>query len=535
MAAVPPIIKAALLYSLFEQRLRRIQNAAEAGVFRGLIGLEKEGLRVSREGVISRQDHPRSLGAPLTNAFITTDYSEALLEFVTPAFGEIEAALAFLCDAHRFVYGALEEEILWSASMPCVLEGERSIRIARYGDSNPGRMKTVYRRGLGHRYGRVMQVIAGVHFNYSFSDAFWDAYRRIEDPRAEPRAFSDRAYMALVRNLQRYGWLIPYLFGASPAVCKSFVGGRPTSLEPFDRGTLYEPYATSLRMGDIGYTNRKEKGVGIRACYDDLPAYLHSLRAAIETPCPQWQRLGVKVDGRYEQLNANILQIENEYYSTVRPKQILQGLEKPTTALHKRGIRYVELRSLDLNSYQPLGISAEQGRFIEAFMLFCLLQDSPPISDLEREEIDRNLTDAAHRGRDPRLLLKRQGRSLGLREWGGEICDALAPVCRLLDGGAEDGPYAGALRQQRGAVEDPDLTPSARMLATMADNQEGFFQFAWRMSHKHKTYFDNLPPDPERSRLFEQEAQRSVAELAAIEAREESPFDQFLADYFAAG
>lgn len=346
----------------------------------GNIGLEKESLRVTPDGNISRTKHPAALGSALTNRYITTDYSEAQTEVITPPFSASRDALEFLGDAHAFVYSKLQDEILWATSMPCVLDSGANIPIAQYGSSNAGQMKTIYRRGLGHRYGRVMQVISGVHFNYSPSDAFWQMYQELQRDSVQPRAFIDKQYFAMVRNLKRYGWLIPYLFGASPAVCKSFIGDRETRLLEFNENTYFGPFATSLRMGDIGYTNSREKGIGINVCYDSLDSYITSLSYAINTSCPEWERIGTVVNGRYEQLNSNILQIENEHYSTVRPKQIAGGLEKPTLALQKRGVRYVELRSSDVNAFHPLGISQEQLWFLEAFMLFCLLQDSPGIS-----------------------------------------------------------------------------------------------------------------------------------------------------------
>ncbi|MEW8211129.1 MAG: glutamate--cysteine ligase, partial [Candidatus Thiodiazotropha taylori] len=347
--------------------MKRLHQAGQLELLRGgLIGLEKEALRVSPQGCISSLPHPEVLGSPLTNRYITTDYSEALTEIITPPSTDRHEPLKFLFEAHRFVYQHLGDEILWSTSMPCVVEDDERIPIAEYGNSNAGMMKTVYRRGLGHRYGRVMQVIAGVHFNYSLPQDFWWVYQQLEGDKSDTQGFISDAYFGMLRNLQRLGWLVPYLFGASPAVCKSFLGGRPTSLESFDEYTYFSPYATSLRMGDIGYQNSKEQGTGIKACYDCLDAYVETLSRAIETPCPIYQAMGVKIDGRYEQLNANILQIENEYYSTVRPKQIPEMMEKPIHALQRRGVRYVELRSLDVNAFHPLGIADEQVYFIEA-------------------------------------------------------------------------------------------------------------------------------------------------------------------------
>ncbi len=496
------------------------------------MGLEKESLRVSSEGGIARTPHPPALGSALTNAFITTDYSEALTEFITPPLHGVEAALDFLCDIQKFVYENLGDEVLWATSMPCVLEGGANIPIARYGRSNTGCMKTIYRRGLGHRYGRMMQVIAGVHYNYSLPEGFWPLFQELERDRNPARHFIDERYFGLIRNLQRYGWLIPYLLGASPAICKSFLGGKPTTLETFDRSTCYAPFATSLRMGDIGYTNKKEQGVGIKACYDSLDAYVASLTNAIETSCSSWEPIGIEVEGQYKQLNSNILQIENEYYSTVRPKQPPEGLEKPTLALRCRGVRYVELRSLDVNAFEPLGIGMAQLRFLEAFMIFCLLQESPLIDNREQREIDWNLEDVAHRGRTPSLKLLWQGRETRLRDWAQEILDAMVGICEQLDGGAT-GPHAAALVEQRELVLDPDRTPSARMLAEMREHGEGFFAFAQRLSHRHRCYFEKAELDPGRRALLQREVQFSRERQFAMEQADDIPFREFLDNYFA--
>ena len=522
------------MYQKARQRLRRLIDLRHSHLLRNsLIGVEKETLRVNKQGGIAQTAHPAELGSSLTNPYITTDYSEALTEFITPPFREVREVLDFLRDAQQYVYQCLEDEYLWATSMPCVVAGEESIRIAEYGRSNAGMMKHIYRRGLGYRYGRVMQSIAGVHFNYSFPIEFWEIYAELEGNALPMQDFISESYMALIRNLQRFGWLIPYLFGASPAICKSFLGAEPTSLEEFDENSYYQPYATSLRMGDIGYQNNRENEHGIKACYDSLRGYVDSLSCAIGTPCPEYQKIGVLVDGEYRQLNANILQIENEYYSTIRPKQIPKGNERPTLALSRRGIAYVELRSLDVNAFDPLGINERQLYFLECFLLFCLLHESPVISLDERRAIDDNELRAAHRGREPDLKLNRVHESLTLRDWAGELLEEMQPVCQLLDLGREDQPYCRALQAQQRKVQDPELTPSARMLAEMRDREESFYRFASRMSQIHEHFFRNLPLSEAKQRFFAELAVKSLEDQAALEAADEISFEQYLQRYYA--
>ncbi len=501
----------------------------------GLLGLEKESLRVGSGGCLSQQPHPALFGSALTHPHITTDYSEALLEFITPPMAGSRQALDYLADLQAYVQQRLGEELLWATSMPCVQrrDDEEMIPIARYGSSNAGRMKHIYRVGLANRYGRMMQIIAGVHVNISLDPKLWPYWQEIRGRRdLSLRALIDDAYMGMLRNLQRFGWLIPYLFGASPAVCKGFFESQPMgSLQVLDKDTYYEPFATSLRLGDIGYQNRREEGVGVKADYDSLSAYVASLAHAIDTPALLWEEIGVRVAGEYRQLSANILQIENEYYSSVRPKQLLDGLEKPIHALSRRGIRYIELRSLDVNVYQPLGVGKEEVVFLRLLAMLSLLVDSPSFCRRERCEVDRNLLQVAHRGREPGLRLCREGQQVPLQTWATEILQAMVPLCDAM--GDEADLCRQVLDAQMEKVRDPDVTPSARMLAEMKARGETFQQFARRLSHQHAREALNHFVPPEREREWDTLAGESLRQQQAMEASDEMDFDVFLAAYLA--
>lgn len=523
------------MYQLAEYYLKAFTEIKDKSIFsHSLIGLEKETLRVSDKGSLAQTSHPQALGSALTHPHITTDYSEALLEIVTPPFQDIPSVLAFLNDTQNYIYKQLDDELLWATSMPCVVAGATSIPLAKYGSSNSGIMKTVYRRGLGHRYGRVMQVIAGVHFNFSFSKEFWPIYFELNKTKNNDNQedlISD-SYFSLLRNLQRYGWLIPYLFGASPAVCKSFLEGKNTSLLAFDDNTYYEPFATSLRMGDIGYQNNKESEVGVVADYNSLSRYTKSLQHAVETPCPEYQDIGLEKDGEYQQLSENILQIENEYYSTVRPKQITETNEMPTEALNQRGVQYVELRSLDVNASHPLGINEEQLYFLEVFMLFCLTHESPDIDADEQKEIDENEMLTAHQGRDPKLKLKRNGEAISIKEWGGELITVMQGFAELLDDVHSSKYYSESLQKQKQSIDDPECTPSAKMLSEMRENGEGFYQHAMRMSKQHHETFLNEKLSDEKTQYYQGLTASSLQQQKQIEENDVLPFATFLERYF---
>ena len=408
------------MYKIAEQRLRRLLNAGDEGLLRGgKKGLEKESLRVTADGQIAQSPHPASLGSTLTHPYITTDYSEALIELITPPSPDITETTAFLTEIHQYVYQHLQDELLWAASMPCAVGDDKSIPIADYGSSNVGMMKHVYRRGLEYRYGRRMQAISGIHFNYSLPEQFWPVFQDEEDDAGSLQEFIGDKYFALIRNFIRFEWLVLYLFGSSPAICKSFLAGRATRFEEFDPSTYYLPYATSLRMSDIGYKNKNQAVLNI--AYNSLDEYVSSLTRAIETPYPEYEAVGVIRDGQYMQLNTNILQIENEFYSFVRPKQTTLSGEKPTVALKRRGVQYVEIRALDVGLLDPCGVNDAQLRFLEIFLLFCLLQDSPLIDAQEQRSIDYNERTVALRGREPGLKLQQNNHWRGLAEWLQEI------------------------------------------------------------------------------------------------------------------
>ncbi|MDH3712727.1 MAG: glutamate--cysteine ligase [Gammaproteobacteria bacterium] len=521
------------VYDLYNRRLAAFQQDAYARLLtQGLIGLEKENLRVAANGTIAQTPHPRALGSALTHPNVTTDYSEALIELITAPSSEVAVLLAQLDEIMRVVYAALDEEILWSTSMPCVVEGETSIPIAWYGTSNSGLMKRVYRQGLAYRYGKTMQIIAGVHFNYSFAQELWPSFTDIAGGDAR-HASKSESYMSLTRNLLRLGWLVPYLFGSSPAVCRSFFPNGQSDLEAFNGTTFYAPFATSLRLSDIGYQNNRESELGINIDYGSLPDYIESMTEAISQPHSEYQRIGVKVGGEYRQLNANRLQIENEYYSTVRVKEIAQRLEKPTTALALRGVRYVELRSLDVSPFDPLGVCESQLRFLELLMTFCLLHDSPPLSSDERREISYNLQQTAVQGRDPDLTLCRGGTAIKLRAWAGELLQQLRGVAEIMDGASGADDYARTLTEQLERVHDSDATPSARVLQEMRDNKESFFEFAMRWSYRHQRALAEHPITAGQAAEYQRRAEQSLAEQAAMEAADDVDFDTFLKEYFA--
>jgi glutamate--cysteine ligase len=516
----------------FDRRLKALSAAGDAALLQGgLRGVEKECLRVTPDGYIAATDHPQALGSALTNRYITTDYSEALSEFITPPEHSTTDTLQFLNDIHQFAYSAIGDELLWASSMPCRIRSEDDIPIARYGSSNVATMKTVYRRGLGYRYGRYMQAIAGVHFNFSLPAAFWPAYAELERSRGGATELKSEAYLAMVRNVRRLDWLLLYLFGASPAVCKSFLPKGSAGLIELDSGTYYAPHATSLRMSDIGYKNASQAELWISA--DSLEEYIANLTKVIRTPHPGYEKIGVLVDGLYRQLNPNQLQIENEYYSTIRPKRSALSGERPTAALRRGGVEYVELRALDIDPFTAAGASEMGLRFAEVFLIYNLLADSPAISTDERACINFNHGTVARRGREKRLMLRRQGRTVPLRDWAREITSAMQGVAELLDAGTGR-EYQKALAACAARLDDPELTPSARLIRELQENRQSLADYCLDLSRRYRDHFLALPPESNRHfQLLEIEAQASLDRQCWIEEHDTLTFEEYLAAYYA--
>ncbi len=359
------------------QALSRLEKHPQAlkGIQRGL---ERETLRVNADGSLATTSHAAMLGSALTHKWITTDFAEALLEFITPVEGDIDHMLTIMRDIHRYTARQIGDERMWPLSMPCYIKDGQDIELAQYGTSNIGRLKTLYREGLKNRYGALMQTISGVHYNFSLPMAFWEA----KGGSTDKETVSD-GYFRLIRNYYRFGWVIPYLFGASPAICSSFLQGKPTTL-PFEKtpnGMYYLPYATSLRLSDLGYTNKSQSNLGIT--FNNLHDYVVALKRAIKTPSEEYAKIGLQKEGKYLQINTNILQIENELYAPIRPKRVTRSGETPSDALLRGGIEYIEVRSLDINPFTAIGVDEQQVRFLDLFMVWCVLADAPEMSSDE--------------------------------------------------------------------------------------------------------------------------------------------------------
>lgn len=493
-------------------------------------GIEKESLRILPDGYLSKSPHPQALGATLTNTHITTDYSEALPEFITQATSERLRPLEELTEIHQFVYQNIDDELLWSMSMPCVMEEEKDIPIARYGSSNSAKMKEVYRLGLGIRYGRFMQTIAGVHYNFSLPESFWQELHQKQESELPLQDFISDNYMRLIRNYLRYSWLIPLFFGASPALCESFIKDQNIDLDELVPGTRYGKYATSLRMSDLGYQNKAQSRLNIS--YNSLSEYIDGLESAISTPDPFYQEVGVKKDGEYHQLNTNTLQIENEFYSSIRPKRVSRSGERPSIALRNNGVEYIEIRALDINPFSAIGIEQSQISFLDAFLLACLFAKSEPVNPRETGEYQENFRSVVRKGRHPELCLSVQNRCVPLVKVAKELLEKISLFSDILDDAYATDEHRQIVTQLNSQLDNLAETYSGRIVSTIEERKDGFFPYAMEVSKQHKSALSEQLLSPEKMQYYRQEAKDSHQRKAQIEAQDSITFEAFLASYY---
>ena len=522
--------------SSFEHNLALLSNKAGHEILTRLQrGIEKEGLRVDAEGRLALSPHPRALGSALTNPWLTTDFSESLLEFITPVHQSIDKVLEYMRNIHVLARKNMAEEDIWAASMPCILPEEEQIPIAQYGDSNVAKMKTTYRVGLGHRYGRAMQTVAGIHYNFSLPEEYWqaafaDAKANGTTTHGDIQDYINDRYLDLIRNFRRNYWLLIYLLGAAPCFDESFVRARQHNMERLNDSDLYLPHATSLRMGDLGYQSAAQQSLFV--CYNELDTYIKTLGEAIHIPYPDYENIGIIEDGEYKQLSTALLQIENEFYSPIRPKRVTNSGETPLRALAERGIEYIEVRCLDINPFCDIGIDAETIRFLDAFLLHCLTKESALCDCEEFKLIAKNQARIVNRGRDPELQIYCGKKEIPMRDCARQMLEDIGAIAAQLDSAHNTRDYSTSIEQQRRKVDNAELTPSARYLAELSANSESHSQFAGRLTQQYASEFQQheLAKDIETALL--KDARESLEKQAEIEASDDISFEQFLRNYY---
>ncbi len=471
-------------------------------------GIEKESLRVDLDNYISKLSHPKNLGKALTNKYITTDYAEALLELVTPPYLSIEQTLEQLTLTHHFVYNNLHNEKLWPLSMPPNLANNYQAIIASYGSSNVAKLKELYRSGLHYRYGDNMQLISGIHYNFSLSEDFWQIYPNDKNT----------GYMALCRNFVRNLYVIYYLLGASPGYCDNFLDGMRLASHSRLRGNdelsgndeisrNVNKNATTLRMTDIGYQSTEQEQINIH--FDDLDEYFTKLRKAIITPDEKYKNIE-------HQISSNLLQIENEYYSPIRPKPKFESGKKSLINLRDSGIDYIEVRAIDLDPFEPIGISQDTCYFLEVFLIFCILEDSPKIDSFELNNIKAKNKLVAKDG------LNQSNKNI--KQDVINFLEKLTNIADLLDYLYENNNYSHAINLQIDKINNNNL-PAQKM------HNFDLQDLGAQLSDKYHNYFANLKT-PDFSEFILEAKNSEIRQKELEELSKNFIFDEYLKSYF---
>ncbi len=470
------------------------QNNHSQLLLNGNWGIEKETLRTTPNGKLALTPHPKEFGDKTTHPYITTDFSESQLELITPPFDNIETTFNYLEKIHSKVSNTLDNELLWPFSMPGNLPYEEAIPIAKFNNSTEGAKKEIYRKGLALRYGKKMQMISGIHYNYSFGEQLYDLLYQHFGKSQEQQDFKNKIYFALVRNFLRYNWLLSFLFGSSPVADDSYNQTIMQKLNiagdccPNWKLNCYIKNTTTLRMSPLGYMNELQNNKKIS--YNNLSEYINELKKLLNIKSPHFARFGIFKDNKQIQLNDNLLQLVAEYYSPVRFKQTCKKDESPLDALSKRGIDYLEIRTFDLDPFAPNGIALEQLYFTHVFILFCLFENSPNISTNEEQIIQQNIQNTALNGRDKRLNLnKSTSETINLSDWSKEIFTKLKLIAQLLDNHNNSNKYYNAVEKQLQKINHHELLPSNQIINQMKKNNETFAQLGLRIAKENQKYF----------------------------------------------
>jgi len=494
-------------------------------------GIEKESLRIDSQGSISKKKHPDKLGSALTNEFITTDFSEALLELVTPTFTDTQDCIEFLTDLHSFVYRSMDKELLWPLSMPCSIESDEEVLIGRYGSSNTGMMKSIYRKGLAHRYGSKMQTISGIHYNFSFPNKF---FKKISDfkrlTNQDLKDIKNDIYLGIARNFKRYEWLYFLLFGASPAFSSTFTEKDLSRFEKLPKGSYFQKHATSLRMGDLGYISKIQNNLNISI--NSIEEYLQDLKNALTKSHVEYENIGEILEGERIQLNSSVIQIENEYYSTIRPKRTCPSGERPINILRSQGIEYLELRCVDLDPFSPIGIERKQIDFLDIFLLLCLIKESPPFNEKETQHLKENHKRIVNYGRKPDLKIYFENDEVFVSDLASNLLQEMYEIAEELGKilfREKNNVWKESLQTQKETLEDLNLTPSGRMVERLIRNNLSHEELGMEIAKSNVAFFENY--NNSREDIFKRETSLSKDKQKKIESEKSLPFEEYLTDF----
>lgn len=400
-------------------------------ILAGLFGIEWESLRAKGDGELSLTPHPEIFGDKLTNPLITTDFSESQIEIITPTFNSIEAAFNNFSLLADLVNSSLpEDEYLWFQSIPCILPYWDKIPIAQYSDEGLESQK--YREDLAKKYGVKKQMISGVHFNFSFSDEFFERLCEIEGVDLSLKEFKNEVYLKIARNYLRYCWLIIYLTGCSIGSHKTFSNDCIHLMdEKDDYGSYYSTHGPSFRNASCGYKNLKE----LYPSYNSVEEFTNDVNGFIE--------------------NGDLSEAK-ELYTQIRlkpknPKELLDSLNDD-------GIQYIEIRTLDINPFYQCGLVEHDMKFLHLFLIYMLVKTESDYPNWQ-EEAKINEENTAENAYVESMRLIRDGKEVTLKSWAAEIINEMHGMCEVF--GIDESHTLNLMLKR---ISNPELTYGQRML-----------------------------------------------------------------------
>ena len=497
-----------------------------------LNGLERETLRIDSSGRLSQKQYPSSIGSSFVHPYITTDFSEAQIEFTTHPYVRIDEMLEELNDCFLFTYHALGEigEMLWPLSMPPRISSESEIRVAEYGNSPLGIKKHIYRLGLAQRYGKVMQTISGVHYNLSFITDFWKSHLSDESSVEARRHKYSEEYLKIIRHFNQYYFLILYLFGNSPALDYSFLDlsrNKDNFLKNFsksyDSSTFFLLHGTSLRQSPLGYNSALQEGLSIS--YDSREKYVETMQRALHTT--HWSHLNNK-----NQLNSYILQTEAELYAPIRPKVNIEMKVTKTqdgiNQIAQKGIDYLEIRCLDIMYDNFLGVSREQLAFLQVLILYFLfLPDSTssssnmsPSAQLKLKEQQKfNIEKIIWQGRNLDKIWW-DSKETSFYDFSLSLCDTLFEFATILDANYNTSLYTRSIEFFYGKFQNPQALPSQDILNIMEDKHLNHHEFGLFLSKKYQKIANDQNISKEKLDRFKKIQKDTLAAYEKLQPQE---------------
>ncbi len=469
-------------------------------------GFEKEGIRITDQGVLSRTPHPENLGSSLMHPAITTDFTEAQMELITPPARRIRDSLDHMKALHAYADAAMADtELIWPLSMPPKLPAnEDDIPLAVYGNSSIAQKKTLYREGIGLRYGRKRLTISGVHYNFSLPDT--------KD--GLPITISE-SYFHIIRNLYRKLPYLTYLFGASPAFDKSFDPSGIHRFKKHKRSTYYGQFATCLRLSDIGYTSQVQDRLPIS--YNSARAYARDLEKSGTTFNPGYEKFSFP---QLRQLNANYLQTEGELYAPFRPKQETKPDEPLVDALKLRGVGRLEIRLPDIDPEIPAGVCPDTIRFLHLAVLNALINESPTLGSSEERQIKAAQEQVLFFGRKKGLRIPDKGTIIFFHETGRRYSEGLYKLAEKMDKSSDSNHYQTSVDRQIKKWNTPELTPSGRQLSHLLDTPMEFIEYGLGIARNNATHYKAQTPEPAFQAELDKLTRGSIKQQARLETKE---------------